>query len=106
MVALKVEDLPLRFKVAECDIENKMLSQGCSLFGSISFLLKRHVPLNPRDYGNGTIFTCGGLNIALIWFQIQYFHNTEGYQVQHGKAALLEFSSSTILNRYLLRYYT
>lgn len=106
LVALKVDDLPLRFKVAECDIESKMLSQGSSLFGSISFLLKRHVPLNPRDYGNGTIFTCGGLNIALIWFEIQYFHNTEGYQVQHGKAALLGFSSLTILNRYLPSYYS
>lgn len=51
-------------------------------------------------------FTCGGLNIALIWFEIQYFHNTEGYQVQQGKAALLEFSSLTILNRYLQRYYS
>ena len=56
LIALKVDHLPLRFKVAECDIESKMLSQGSSLFDSINFLLKRHVPLNPRDYGNGTIF--------------------------------------------------
>ena len=75
-------------------------------------MFQRQVPLNSRDHGNGAIFICGGLSIALIWARNSIFpfdshaRNKEGCLVPHGKAVLLEFSLLGILNRYLQSYYS
>ena len=102
--------MPLNFKVADYEIKSEMLSRESSISGSRN-LFQGHITMNSRVHGNGPIFTCGSLSIALIWARNSefnfdsHFHNKEVYPDANAKAALLEFSSLTKLNNYIRSYY-
>ena len=78
---------------------------------SKSDLFIDHKELSSTKAGNGAIFTCSGISFALIWGKKSVFSvgshslNSEGCQNPNGQSVLLEFSSFTFLNSFILKYF-
>ena len=70
-----------------------------------------HKELSSTKAGNGAIFTCAGISFALIWGKKSVFSvgshslNSEGCHNPNGQSVLLEFSSFTFLNSFILKYF-
>ena len=107
---LAIDELPLSVKLKGCDLEVTMLQHYSNRFSKFDLFID-HKELSSTEAGNGAIFTYAGISFALIWGSKSvclfdsHSRNSEDFHDPNGLSVLLEFSSFTFLNNFILKYF-
>ena len=104
---LAVKELPIYFKIENFDLNGVMLDHETHWMQGKNELFENYRHLTQRSTGDGTIFTCAGFSVGIMWNKTSVFlfdshsRNNQGFHDPNGKATLLEFRSMLSLNNFL-----
>ena len=107
---LCIDQLPLSLDIEGFNIRAQKLMLYNDLFNSFD-LFFNHECLSSDEIGNGSIFTCAGTSIALIWNTNSVFvfdfhsRDSKGCHISDGKSVCLEFCSVEVLNCFIMKYF-
>ena len=109
---MAVDEVPLNATVESSIVSVRMLARETGLFIETNVLFENFRQYSDRDRGNGTIFTCSGFSVAIIWVKNAFFlfdfHSQNVYEFHDpsGHAILLKFKQlPNYLNNYFKSFY-
>ena len=108
---LAVDEPPLSIQLEGISLSVRRLALENHLFGDRNNLFENHIHYSETEKGNGAIFTCSGLSIAVIWAGDCVFlfdshsRNINGRHDPNGQAVLLKFSLLSCVNNYIKSFY-